>query len=464
MSGAELVIVANRLPVNGAGPEGPWASSPGGLVRAVLPAVRRASGAWVGWAGFVGDAPAPFEHEGVQLVPVGLDQSQHDRSYDGFANATLWPLYHDAIRRSVYDADWWTGYVEANTAFAEAAARTAARGAMVWVHDFQLQLVPSMLRALRPDLRIGFFLHIPFPARELFGRLPWRQEVLEGLLGADVVGFQRASGAENFATCARQWAGATGDLPNLTWRGRRVVAEAHPISIDVAEIEGIARRTDVQVRAQLLRRRLGRPRTVLLGVDRLDYTKGIDARLRAFGSLLDSGAVEPRSCVLVQVAVPTRGGEGEYAEVRKEVERLVGELNGRHGGLGEPVVSYIHQSLSLDELVSCYLAADVMLVTPFADGMNLVAKEFVAARVDGGGALVLSEFAGAADELVQAVPANPWDEAGLAEAMLRAMALTGAEQRSRMAHARATVAGNDVARWGDRFLDRLGGTSLVRVA
>jgi alpha,alpha-trehalose-phosphate synthase [UDP-forming] len=461
---SQLVVVANRLPVNGAGPEGPWEPSPGGLVRAVLPAVHREQGAWVGWAGFPGTAPEPFEYDGVHLTPVALSAEEHAGFYDGMANTTLWPLYHDGIRPSVFEPAWWNAYEAVNRKFAEAAAASVSRGGAVWVHDYQLQLVPAMLRELRPDVRIGFFLHIPFPARELFARIPWREGILEGLLGADVIGFQRRAGAENFATCARELVGAEGDIPNLTFQGRRVIAEPHPISIDVREIESIAERGDVQLQADLLRRRLGRPRTLLLGVDRLDYTKGIDARLRAFASLLESGRLDPTSTVLVQVAVPTRGGVGEYAEMRQEVERLVGEINGRFASLGEPVVHYLHRNLELEDLVACYLAADVLLVTPFADGMNLVAKEFVAARVDDRGTLVLSEFAGAADDLPEAMPANPWDQLALSNAIMEAVAMPPEESSLRMRALRARLAVNDVAQWNDRFLARLRAPVLAKAS
>jgi trehalose 6-phosphate synthase len=459
----DLVVVANRLPIHATTPEGPWQASPGGLVRAVLPTLQ-AGGAWVGWGGFTGD-PAPItEHAGVPLVPIGLSDAEYSGFYEGFSNSTLWPLYHDAVRPATFDAEWWKTYVTVNERFADAAAEIAGPRAAIWVHDYHLQLVPAMLRERRPDLRIGYFLHIPFPPRELFQRLPWRAELLHGMLGADVIGLQRASGAENFAAAARQWGGATGDEPNLVYEGRRVLVEAHPISIDVEEIERMAVDPAIQLDAQVLRRRLGRPKVVLLGVDRLDYTKGIDARLRAFGSLLEEGRLPRGQSVLVQVAVPTRGGRGQYGEVRNEVERLVGELNGRFGSLGAPAVHYLHQNLTLEELVPCYLAADVMLVTPFGDGMNLVAKEFVAARVDGGGRLVLSEFAGAADELPQAVPANPWDDCSLADAIMAAVEMPEAEARARMASARAGLATRDVNRWAERFLARLTVAPLARVS
>jgi len=283
----DLVVVANRLPVQRQSVEASWETSPGGLVRALMGTLRRRDGAWVGWAGSVGDAPAPFDHEGVHLLPLSLAEEEYEGFYEGFSNETLWPLYHDGIRPSTFDASWWDAYVKVNERFALAAARVAADNAVVWVHDYQLQLVPAMLRELRPDVRIGFFLHIPFPPHELFARLPWREQVLEGMLGADVVGFQRQTAVENFATAANRLLGVDGYLPVLKVHHRAVHVAAFPISIDVEEFDEVARRPETTEQAWKLRTRLGSPRRVLLGVDRLDYTKGLVERLQAFERLLE---------------------------------------------------------------------------------------------------------------------------------------------------------------------------------
>jgi trehalose 6-phosphate synthase len=422
----------------------------------MLSVLHHRRGAWVGWIGTAGDAPEPFEHDGVRLRPVRLSRMELEQYYEGLSNDALWPLYHDAIRASTFESAWWETYVRVNERFAEAAADEAAEGAVVWVHDYHLQLVPLFLRELRPDVRIGFFLHIPFPPQELFMRLPWREEVLRGLLAADVIGFQRRVAAENFAAVARRLVDAEGEPPEVHFDGRRVQVGAFPISIDVAEFDDIARRPATAAHAAEYRRRLGDPSVILLGVDRLDYTKGIDLRLEAYQNLLRDGELDARRCVMVQVAVPTREGIEHYQDERRRVEELVGEINGEFGAIGYPAVHYLHQSLPIEELVALYQAADVMMVTPVRDGMNLVAKEFAASRIDEQGVLVLSEFAGAADELTEAVLVNPHDHEAVQRAILDAVDMEPKEARVRMVAIRDTVAQSDVRHWAAGFLALLG--------
>jgi trehalose 6-phosphate synthase len=453
--GHDLVIVANRLPVHHESGDSPWEPSPGGLVRAMLGVIQSRRGAWVGWSGLADDDATPFRHGDIPLVPVSLSADEVAAFYDGFANDTLWPLYHDAIRTPTFEQEWWEAYVTVNERFAEAVASAAGRGAVVWVHDYHLQLVPAMLRARRPDVRIGFFLHIPFPPQELFMRLPWREEILHGILGADVVGLQRRGAAENLAQVSRRLVDAHGAVPGLVVDGRRVEVGAFPISIDVAEFEELAVRPRTRAHAERLRARLGDPDVVLLGIDRLDYTKGIDVRLEAFRDLLASGEMDRRRCALVQVAVPTRERIEHYADERRRVEQLVGEINGEFSRLGYPVVHYLHQNVPMDELSALYQVGDVMLVTPLRDGMNLVAKEYAASRVDGGGVLVLSEFAGAADELGDALLVNPHDREAVRAAMVEASTMDTEEARRRMASIRAAVRANDVTHWAQGFLSRL---------
>jgi trehalose 6-phosphate synthase len=453
---ASVVVVANRLPVD-ARADATWAPSPGGLVRALLPVLRRTSGAWVGWAGGEGEPRGlPDAYDGVSLVPVAMSAAERHGFYHALSNEALWPLYHDAIRPPVVDHDAWETFTSVNRRFAKAAARTAARGGIAWVHDYHLQLVPDMLRRLRPDLGIGFFLHIPFPAPELLSRLPWREDLLHGLLGADVIGFQHPLAAENFLRAASSLLGLTTGSRWVRVGTRTVRVEAHPISIDVDEVTTLAGTPECEAEAHAIRERLGCPRTVFLGVDRLDYTKGIDRRLAAFDTLLTEGRLRADDAVFVQVAVPTRTGVAAYDDERARVEQLVGSVNGRHARLGQPAVHYLHRSLPLNELVALYRAADVCVVTPLKDGMNLVAKEYVASRVDGNGVLVLSEFAGAAGELGEAILVNPHDDRHLAAAFLEAAELPMDDARRRMAAMRATVAANDVHHWADRFLTVLG--------
>ncbi|NLC98493.1 MAG: trehalose-6-phosphate synthase, partial [Actinomycetales bacterium] len=307
---ADFVVVANRLPVDRITTDDghmSWRSSPGGLVTALEPVLRAHHGAWVGWHGATDEVLDPFEHDGMHLVPVPLSEIEVAEYYEGFSNATLWPLYHDVVRPPEFHREWWDAYVQVNRRFAEQAAAVASEGAFVWVQDYQLQLVPQMLRELRSDLRIGFFLHIPFPPTELFGQLPWRREILEGLLGADLVGFQMPGAAQNFVRLVRQRVGHKTrrnlvDLPD----GRIVKAEAYPISIDAAGFEALAHTPEIEARAAEIREQLGNPKTVLLGIDRLDYTKGLPQRLRAFGELLAEGRLSVEDAVFIQVATPSR--------------------------------------------------------------------------------------------------------------------------------------------------------------
>lgn len=449
-----IVIAANRLPVMRT-ENGDWSPSPGGLVRALYPMLRETGGTWVGWTGNPDDAAEPFSVEGVELHPVPISAEEMNLYYEGFSNDALWPLYHDALRESTYDSEQWDAYHAVNARFAAALADIAPEGSVVWVHDYQLQLVPGLLRAQRPDLTIGFFLHIPFPSVDLFTRLPWRTEIVEGLLGCDLVGFQRPRDAQNFVATVDQLLDVEVTDHTMRYDGRTIVAGDYPISIDVAEVEEIATGRSTRQRTSQIRARLGDPEVIMLGVDRLDYTKGIGLRLRAFAQLLADGRLDPARHVMVQVATPTREAVEHYQDERASIERLVGEINGRFSRIGLPVVHYLYQTLPYDELVALYRSGDVMLVTPFRDGMNLVAKEYAAAHIDGDGVLVLSEFAGAAEELTDAVQVNPHDDRALQDAIVEAVEMHRHERRGRMAGLRDQIRKSDVQGWAGRFLGAL---------
>ena len=467
---ADFVVVANRLPIDQVRlPDGTttWTRRPGGLVTALEPILRKQSGAWIGWAGVPDGDEEPIVEEDLKLYPVRLSAEDVALYYEGFSNATLWPLYHDVIVKPQYHRHWWDRYVEVNRRFAEATARAAAPGATVWIQDYQLQLVPKMLRMLRPDLTIGFFLHIPFPPVELFMQMPWRTEIIEGLLGADLVGFHLAGGAQNFLILARRLLGANTSRATIGVRSRfgevqigfrTVKVGAFPISIDSAELDRKARARSIRQRAREIRAELGNPRKLLLGVDRLDYTKGIDVRLKAFSELLAEDRADRSDTVLVQLATPSRERVESYIEMREGIERQVGHINGEYGEVGHPVVHYLHRPVPRDDLIAFFVAADVMLVTPLRDGMNLVAKEYVACRSDLGGALVLSEFTGAAAELRQAYLCNPHHTDGVRDAIEQALNQTPEEGRRRMRALRRQVLAHDVDRWARSFLDALAGT------
>jgi trehalose 6-phosphate synthase len=468
---SDFVVVANRLPIDLERlPDGTttWKRSPGGLVTALEPLLRKRRGAWIGWAGIPDSDEEPIVQDDLRLHPVRLSAAEVADYYEGFSNATLWPLYHDLIVKPEYHREWWDSYVEVNRRFAEATARAAASGATVWVQDYQLQLVPKMLRMLRPDLTIGFFLHIPFPPVELFIQMPWRTEIVEGLLGADLVGFHLPGGAQNFLVLARRLVGANTSRASVGVRSRfgevqhgfrTIKVGAFPISIDSAELDAKARDRSVRQRARQIRAELGNPRKILLGVDRLDYTKGIDVRLKAFSELLDEHRVKRDDTVLVQLATPSRERVDSYIAMREDIERQVGHINGEYSEVGHPIVHYLHRPVPRDELIAFFVASDVMLVTPLRDGMNLVAKEYVACRNDLGGALVLSEFTGAAAELRQAYLTNPHHLEGVKDTIEAALAQTPEEGRRRMRALRRQVLAHDVDRWARSFLDALASTS-----
>ena len=455
---AQMVVVANRLPFDIeklADGSTKARQAPGGLVTALAPILSRRSGAWIGWPGSPDTTVEPTTTDGLSLHPVTLSAQEVDRYYEGFSNETLWPLYHDAVVESNFHRDWWESYQKVNARFAEAAAELSAPGATVWVHDYQLQLVPQLLRRLRPDVRIGFFLHIPFPPVELFMRLPWRTQIIQGLLGADLIGFQLPGGARNFSRLAKSLAGANTTGGSIEYDGRTVRAAAYPISIDSAEQSALAATPRIHDAAKRLREDLGRPSKIILGVDRLDYTKGIDVRLRAFGELLAEGDPAVENAVMVQIATPSRERLGSYKRMREAIEQQVGSLNGDYGKIGHPAVHYLHQSLPREELAAFYVAADVMTVTPLRDGMNLVAKEYVACRVDGGGVLLLSEFTGAAKELRAGLLVNPYDTDGVKDGLRAALTMPPVEARRRMRSLRRQVLTHDVDRWAAAFLSAL---------
>ena len=447
-----LLAFANRLPISRT--RHGWRASSGGLVSALKPVLEARGGAWVGWEGGSGDVPHHVDGLDLELRPVALGRRDADLYYHGFANRTLWPLLHGLVEQPVYEREWWHAYRTANEAFA-AADEPGER--IRWVHDYHLMLLPELLRRRGAGGPIAYFLHVPFPAPEIFARLPWRAQVLDGLLGAEVVSFHTAQYRDNFLrTCARLRDDVRVGRGGLSLdSGRRVVAAAHPISIDAADFAERACRPAVERRLAGLRRQFA-GRRVLLGVDRLDYTKGIIERLRAIELLLGLRPELRGAIAFVQVAVPSRGEIREYRELRASVEELVGRINGRftEPGLDVPV-HYLFRGVTPDRLLAYYRLADVCLVTPLHDGMNLVAKEFVTAQgtTGGSGVLVLSEFTGAAAELRGALPCNPFDVEGLAGTIELALELEEDDRRGRLRRMAAVVARHDVHWWAEQELE-----------
>ena len=456
-----VILVSNRLPVSiAAGPEGPELSaSSGGLATALRELHERGNGRWIGWLGdqskLSPEQAQRFHEQALEqrLKPVALTASEVALYYDGYSNGVLWPLFHYLIEKVRLDSsNEWRAYVQVNQRFADAVLEELEPGDTVWIHDYQLALVPAMVRRRAPSVRIGFFLHIPWPSSDVFRILPSRVDILTGLLGADLIGFHTESYRHNFIHAAAEVLGIDFGSDSLTWEERTVRVGAFPIGIDIATFERESPEID-ELKKQLLAETPGKK--IVLGVDRLDYTKGVPRRLLAIDRLLEREPALRSQLHYIQLAVPTREKVEEYGELRKMVNELVGRINSQHGSPVSSPVQLLYRSVSPDQLLALYRAADVMLVTPLRDGMNLVAKEYVAARIDNRGALVLSEFAGAASELVAAINVNPYDITGIALAVRHAMFMSEEEQRVRMSRLRNIVKGQSVQKWAETFLGEL---------
>ena len=458
---SRLLIVANRLPITvratDTGVE--VQRSAGGLATGLMHPHEQSDGLWIGWSGAPGDldperqALLDQELAAMRLVGVPLSNDQITRFYEGFSNGVLWPLFHYLLDQIPLQVSDWEGYVEANRAFADVVAAHYRQGDMIWVHDYQLLLLPGFLRERLPGARIGFFLHIPFPSEELFRTLAPRDRLLQGMLGADLVGFHTPAYLRHFATSLTDILGLTVEIDRVQLPAREVRLGVFPMGVDATTFAQLANDPAVAGEAAAIRGD-GSVR-VLVGVDRLDYTKGIPRRLLAYEQMLHTHPELREKVRLVQVAVPSRTNVGAYQDFRALVDGLVGRINGAFGTPRWVPVHYIFRALSEPDLVALYRAADVMLVTPLRDGMNLVAKEFVASRTDGDGVLVLSEFAGAAWELPEALQVNPYDVDGAAEVFYRALTMPREERRVRLAPLRARVQTFDVHRWVASFLESL---------
>ncbi len=462
-----LVVVSNRLPVVMSSSDGHWKSEQGsgGLVTALAPVLRDRGGLWIGWPGTsvengVREALGQATRDaGYSLVPVLLSQDEVARYYRGFSNEIVWPLFHDLQTRCNFDPDYWESYQNVNRKFAEVTIDSTNDGDFIWVHDYHLMLMAQNLRALGSRARLGFFLHIPFPPLDIFVKLPWRDQILGALLSFDLVGFQTMRDRRNFIQCLRtlvgrvETRGGRGQVCELFTDTRRVRAGAFPISVDFRQFEAEAASHEVAESAWHIHENLPE-RQILLGVDRMDYTKGIPDRLKAFRHLLEKYPEHRNNVTLVQVIVPSRRGIPEYEELKTETEQLVGQINGRFTERSAWVpIHYIYRSLDRRELLAYYRASEIALLTPYKDGMNLVAKEYCACSLEENCVLILSEFAGAASELQGgAVLVNPYDIAGVADAMHMAILMSPGERHRRMHRLRRAVKKHDIFWWVDSFL------------
>jgi trehalose 6-phosphate synthase/phosphatase len=460
---ARLILVSNRLPVTVrvVDHEVTVERSSGGLVAGLRGPHDRSGGTWIGWPGDVSELDesqrkalqARFAE--LRLLPVFLAAEEVSRYYDGFSNAVLWPLFHYLLDRIPPTSQEWDAYRAVNERFADAAASAWRPGDLVWVHDYQLILVPRLLRERVPRARIGFFLHIPFPASEILRILPWRDQVLEGMLGADLVGFHTYAYRRHFASSVLRILGIPTRGDSIYVDGREIRLGVFPIGVDAANFGALAADPQVRREAEALRAE-SHGQKLLLGIDRLDYTKGIPRRLLAFERLLERQPAWRGKVRLLQIAVPSRDNVPSYQEYRRQVDETVGRINGTFSTVGWSPIHYVHRSLSERQVVGLYSAADVMLVTPLRDGMNLVAKEFVTCRVDEDGVLVLSEFAGAAAEMGEALQVNPYDIDSMAQVYADALTMPEDERRLRMRALRQRIAARDVHDWADSFLGALG--------
>ncbi len=457
-----LLIVSNRLPITVRLEDGHVRviNSSGGVATGLRGCHERSDGAWLGWPGDLARLSATQRKDldgklaTQRIVPVELSASEVRRYYEGFSNGVLWPLFHYLLDRIPIGASDWDTYRQVNAKFADAIVKQYRPGTFVWVHDYQLMLVPGLVRERLPEARIGFFLHIPFPSPDVFRILPWREDILHGILGADLVGFHTFSYQRHFADALLHLLGMESSVDRAVIGGREVRLGVFPMGVDVESFERLANDPGVQAEAEAIRRDAA-GRQILLGVDRLDYTKGIPRRLLAVERLLETEPAWRDRIRFIQLSVPSRTKIEMYQGFRREVEETVGRINGSFGTFGSVPIHYLYRSVSPRRLVALYRAADVMVVTPVRDGMNLVAKEFVASRTDGDGVLVLSELAGASAELGEALLVNPYDVNGMAATYRRALTMEAAERTTRMLNLRERVVAQDIHRWANQFLEAL---------
>lgn len=463
-----LIVVSNRLPfIFQCGADGCWHTQrgAGGLVSALLPVLRDRGGSWIGWPG-TAETGADLEaavaaagtDAGFTLKAVTLDAEAVDNFYHGLSNEIVWPLFHDLQSLCNFEPSYWRTYKEVNCKFAETVFAAGGARDFIWVHDYHLMNVAAELRVLGCQSKLGFFLHIPFPPPDIFFKLPWRLALLRALLQYDLIGFQTLRDRRNFIQCLRLLIHETavqgkGQVVTVTAGERTVRVGSFPIGIDYGAFSRQADTGEVARRAQELHRLLPK-RKLILGVDRLDYTKGIPHRLQAFRNALERYPELRERISLIQVVVPSRADIPQYRELKTRIEQLVGQINGDFARPGGWVpVWYVYGSLSRNDLLAYYRAADIALITPLKDGMNLVAKEYCACSIEEECVLILSEFAGAAAQLQRgALLVNPYDVEGVADAIYRAFTMNDDERRARMRRLRRSIREYDIFWWVDCFL------------
>ncbi len=469
-----LIIVSNRLPIVITEEEGEWQISPGsgGLVTALAPVVKRHSGLWIGWPGCGEEAPIDElldrfgREQGFQLRPIPLSEDVIEAYYSGFSNSTLWPLFHDLLGHCVFDQNTWETYREVNHLFGEKIATAAAPEDFIWVQDYQLLLAGEALRSIKTAQTLAFFLHIPFPSLDLFRRLPWKIEIIRALMAYDLIGFQTMRDRRNFVNAANALIPEVEVVTRqrhytLMRYGQRTVKVGHfPISIDFGDFSEKAGTHEVADAAWYLHENLG-GRQLILGVDRLDYTKGIPERFLAFERALEKYPELQETVSLVQVVVPSRTLVPDYQDLKEMLDQMAGRINSRFAVPSWTPIHYVYRSLEKLQLLAYYRTSEIALITPLRDGMNLVAKEYCACSIEEKGVLILSEFAGAADQMARgALMVNPYDIEGTADAIHQAFTMSGEERQRRMKLLRDDVRRNDVHHWVRRFIATMYGARL----
>ncbi|WP_310396216.1 bifunctional alpha,alpha-trehalose-phosphate synthase (UDP-forming)/trehalose-phosphatase [Hymenobacter sp.] len=461
------IIVSNRLPTKVLRSEEnllTFQPSEGGLATGLGSIYRQAGNVWVGWPGLYVTDAAEEQYVTEQLhaesmAPVFLTEAEIRDFYEGFSNSTLWPTFHYFTQFATYEQAHWDAYVAVNEKFCQVVLAQSGPEDIIWVHDYQLLLLPELLRRARPDATIGFFLHIPFPSYELLRVLPWRNQLLAGMLGADLIGFHTFGYLRHFLSAVSQLLGYSAQNGQIEVGQRAVRVDAFPMGIDYeryaeAANSAAARQHEAVYRAAL------RDTRVILSIDRLDYTKGIAQRIRAFEVLLQRYPEWREQVSLIMLVVPSRDQVAQYAALKEEIDELVGRINAAYCTVGWNPILYFYRSLPLEELASLYRIAEVALVTPMRDGMNLVAKEYIASSTDQRGVLILSERAGAARELSDALIINPTDINQLAETMHEALVMPEEEQVQRMAAMQVLVQRYNVFSWTRLFLNQLAYTKM----
>lgn len=472
-------ILSNRLPFGASRTADGFTLTPsvGGLATGVKSIYKQYEGTWIGWPGIAsedlqGDDTTRIEDAFAKenCVTVHLSQTEIDSYYEGFSNETIWPLFHYFTEFAEYDQGHWDAYVAVNRKFADAALRVAEPGDVIWVHDYQLLLAPRMIKDVRPDVTIGFFLHIPFPSFEVFRILPWRNEIINGMLGADLVGFHTYDYQRHFFSCVRRLFGHEIHFNQIHLSNRIILADAFPMGIDYSRYSQAAIAADARQETERseLQQQLDAffqqdpDHRLILSIDRMDYTKGIPNRLQAFEIFLERYPQYRGKVCLVMLVVPSRDNVSRYQRLKRQVDELVGEINGRFGMVNYTPIWYFYRSMPFDNLIELYSASNVALITPVRDGMNLVAKEYVAARNEKNGVIIVSEMAGVSKEMGEALIINPNNLNEIADSIHAALTMPEDEQRDRLMGMQQRLRRYDVFKWANEYLRSLQNVGAIQ--